>query len=95
MEFGSRYHLGELFHIRWLDINNIEALVLDVKIPEIYSQVVAANESLPIAVDGDAINVIGMSIGVGPARYRCNNGVVVGEAGKLQGRRVEKLSVGV
>lgn len=35
MEFGSSNDFSELFHVGWLDIDNVEALVLDVEIPKI------------------------------------------------------------
>lgn len=40
MEFSCRDDLRELLHVRWLDVDNIEALVLDIEVPEVDSQVV-------------------------------------------------------
>ena len=37
VEFRSRNDLRELFHVRWFDIHDIEALILNVQVPEIYS----------------------------------------------------------
>jgi hypothetical protein len=50
MEFCSCYDFCQLFHIGWLDINDIEALVLNVQVPKIDSEVIATNERFPIAV---------------------------------------------
>ena len=51
VELGSGYDFGQLFHVCWLDVDNVEALVLDVQIPKIDSKVVAADESLAVAID--------------------------------------------
>ncbi len=36
MKLGGGDDLGQFFHVGGLDIYNVEALVLDVKIPQIY-----------------------------------------------------------
>ena len=41
----------KFFHIRRFDINNIEALVLYVEVPEIDAKIIAADEGLAIAID--------------------------------------------
>lgn len=51
MKFRRRYDFGKLFHISRFDIDDIEALVLDVKIPEVDSEIVATDECLSIAID--------------------------------------------
>ena len=33
MEFGRRNHFCQFFHIRWLDVHDIEALILNVEVP--------------------------------------------------------------
>jgi hypothetical protein len=51
VEFRGRDNLCKLFHVRRLNVHDVEALVLDVQVPEVYAQVVTADEGLPIAVD--------------------------------------------
>ena len=36
VELSSCDDLGQFLHISWLDIDNVEALVLDVQVPQIY-----------------------------------------------------------
>lgn len=91
MEFCGSDDLRKLLHIRRLDIHNIEALILDVQIPEVYTQIIATDERLPIAVDRDTVDVVSMSIGISPPRYGGDYCVVMCEAGKFQiGSRVEE-----
>jgi hypothetical protein len=40
MEFCSSDDLSQLFHVRRLDVDDVEALILDVEVPQVYSQVV-------------------------------------------------------
>jgi hypothetical protein len=77
MELGSSDNFGELLHIYWLDVHNVEALVLYIQIPQINSQVVAANESLPVAVDRDAVDVVCVCVGVCPTGYGGDDGIVM------------------
>ena len=90
MKFGCRDDFSELFHIRWLDVDDVETLILDVEIPQIDAEVIATYEGLPIAVDGYAVYVVGMSVCVISARDSGDDGVVVGQAGQLEGRCVAK-----
>lgn len=91
MELGSRDDLGELLHVCRLDVDNIEALVLDVQVPQINSQVIAADKRLSVAVYRDAVDVIGVSIGVGSARHGSDDGVVMCEARQLQVAGISEL----
>jgi len=81
MELSGGDNFGELFHVCWLNINNVEALVLDVEIPQVDPQVVTADKRFTIAVDRYAVDVIGVRICVGLPGYGCNYGIVVSEAG--------------
>ena len=78
MKLSSCYDLSQLLHIRGFDVNNIEAFILYVEIPEIYSQIITAYECFSVAVHRDAIDVVGMRIGVRLSRDSRNNGVMVG-----------------
>jgi hypothetical protein len=51
MEFSSCDNFGEFFHVSGLDINNVEALILDVQVPKVDSQIITANKGLPVTVD--------------------------------------------
>lgn len=84
MELSCGDDLRQLLHVCRFDIHDVEALVLDIEVPEIDSQVVTADESLPIAVDRYAVDVVGVGIGVGSTRHCRNNSVVVRQAGELQ-----------
>jgi hypothetical protein len=51
VKLGSSDDLSELFHVRWFDIDNIEALVLNVEIPEVDSEIVGTDKGLAITID--------------------------------------------
>ncbi len=84
MELGRRDHLRQLFHVGRLDVHNVEALILDVQIPEVNAQVVATDERLAITVDRDTVDMVRMSIGISPAGHGGDDGVVVSKARKPQ-----------
>ena len=80
MKFGRRDDLGQLLHVRRLDVDDVEALVLDVEVPEVDPKVVGADERLAVAVHRDAVDVVGVGVGVRLARHGRHDGVVVGES---------------
>lgn len=84
VELGGGDDFGELLHIGRLDVHDVEALVLDIKVPKIDAQVVAADVGLAIAVDRDAVDVVGVGVCICPPRYCGDDSVVVCEAGQLQ-----------
>lgn len=84
VEFGRGDNFGEFFHVGRFDIDNVETLVLDVKVPEVDSEIIAAYEGLSVTVDGDAVDVVCMGVCICPPRYGCDNGVMVCHPGKLQ-----------
>lgn len=84
VKFSSGNDFRKLFHIGRLDIDDVETLVLNVEIPEIDPQIIAAYKRLPVTVDGYAIDVIGVSICVSSARYSSNNCVVMCETWKSE-----------
>jgi hypothetical protein len=80
VEFGGSNNFGEFLHVRRLNIDDVEALVLDVQVPEVYAQIVAAYEGFTVAIYRDTIDVVGMSIGIGTAGDGGYNCVVVRKA---------------
>ena len=90
MKLRSSDDLCQLFHVCWLDIDNIEALVLDVEVPEIDPKVIAADEGFTITVHGYAVDVIRMCVCIGLPGHSSNHSVMVRKAGKLKiSRRLE------
>lgn len=77
VEFSGCDDLCELLHVCWFDVHNIKALVLDVQVPKVDSQIIAADVGLAVAVDRNAIYVVCMRIGVCPTRNGCHDRVVV------------------
>src|SRR2546423_13552368 len=77
MKFRSRYHFCEFFHVRRFDINDVEALVLYVQVPEVDAKVITTDKCLSIAVDGYAVNMVCMCIGICSSWYGGHNSVVV------------------
>lgn len=84
VEFCGRNNLSQLLHVRWLDIDDVEALILNIQVPEVYPQIIGRDERLSIAVDGDAVDVVGMRIGVCSAWHSGNNRIMVCKAWQLQ-----------
>jgi len=84
VELCSRDNFCQLFHVRRLNVHDVEALVLDVQVPEIYAQIITADEGLSVTVDRYAVDMISMGISICPARHGCNHSVVMGKPGKLQ-----------
>ena len=91
VELGSCYHIGQLLHVGWLDVDNVEALVLYVQVPEVDTQIITADERLPVAVHRNAVDVVGVRIGIRPARHGRHDGIVVREPWQLQLRCVAEL----
>lgn len=78
MKLGGGDNFGQFFHIGGFDVDDVETLVLDVQIPKVDTEVVTTDECLAIAVDRDAVDVIGMSIGVCPTGNSSNDCVMMG-----------------
>ena len=95
MKLGSGNHLGQLLHIRRLDVDNIKALVLNVEIPQVDSQVIAADECLPVAVDGHAVDVVGVGVSICLSRHGRHDGIMVCKSRKFEVGMGAELNVGV
>ena len=91
MELGGCDDLGQLLHVRRLDVDDVEALVLDVEVPQVDAQIVAAYEGLAVAVHRDAVDVVCVRIGVGATRYSRHHRVVVCEPGELEVRGIPEV----
>lgn len=50
MELCSSYDFGQLLHISWFDVDNVEALILNIQVPQVYAKIVTADECLTITV---------------------------------------------
>lgn len=77
VEFGSGDDFCELLHVGWFDVDNVEALVLDVQVPEIDPQIIAADKGFSVTVDGYAVDMIGVCVCISLSRYRGDNGVMM------------------
>lgn len=86
VKFCSGYYFCQFLHIGRLDIDNVEALVLDVEIPQIDAEIVTADKGLSIAVDRDAVDVISMRICICSPRHSGYNCIVVGHSRKFEFR---------
>lgn len=83
MELGCSYNFCELFHVGRLNINYVKALVLDIEVPEVNTEIVTANKSLSITVYRNAVDMIGMSIGVSAPGYSGDNCIMVRKSWEL------------
>lgn len=61
-----------------------EALVADVQVPEVDAQVIRRDVGLPVRVDRDRVDMVGVGVRVYFAGNRSNNGVVMCELRQLQ-----------
>lgn len=80
MKLGSGDHLCQFLHVCGLYVNDVEALILYVEVPEVYSKVITADECLAIAIDRYAVNVVCMGVGVVSTRNRSNHSIVMCQA---------------
>lgn len=80
VKLSRRDDLGQFLHVGGLDVDDVEALVLYIEVPEVDAQVVTADKRLSVAVYRDAVDVIGVGVGVRPTGDSGNDGVVVCEA---------------
>lgn len=88
VEFGGGDDFGEFLHISGFNIDNVKALVLNVKVPKVDTKVIAAYERLSVTVDGNAVDVVGVGVGICAAGDGGHDGVMMGHPGKLQQGRV-------
>lgn len=95
VELSSRDHLGQFLHVSGFDIYDVEALILDVEVPKVNAEVVAADECFAIAVGGYAVDMIGVRIGVYFPRYGSNHCVVMCHAREFKVRDASECCVGV
>lgn len=86
--------LGQLFHVCRLDVNNVEALILNVEVPQVDAQIITTDVCLAIAVDRNAINVVSVGVGVHAARYGSDDCVVVCHAGEGEVGGAAEMFVG-
>lgn len=88
VEFGSGDDFGEFLHISGFNIDNVKALILNVKVPKVDTKVIAAYESLSVTVDGDTVDVVCMGVGICPSGNGGHDGIMMGHPRELQQRRV-------
>ena len=95
MELRGRNNLSQLLHVCGFDVDYVEALVLDVEVPEVDPQIIAANERFAIAVDRYAVDMVGMRVCIRLTRYCGNDGVVVCESWQLEVGGTAEMRIGV
>ena len=95
VKFCSSDDFCKFFHICWLDIDDVEALILDIKVPKIDAQVVTTNESLAIAIDRNAVDMICVSVCVRSPRHGSNDSIMVRKSGKFERRGIAELCIRV
>ena len=86
MEFCCCDDFRQLLHIRWLDIHDIEALILNIEVPKIDAQVVAADKGLAIAVHGNAVDVVCVGVGIRLLGDCSDHGVMMRHSRQLEVR---------
>lgn len=91
MELGGSDHLSQLLHIGGFDVNNVEALILNIEVPEVDAQIVTANEGFAITVHGYAVDVVRVGICIGSSGDGGDNSIVVCEARQFEVGRISEL----
>jgi hypothetical protein len=84
VKLGCCNDLGKFLHVGRLDIHNVEALVLDVEVPQVDPEIVTADEGLAITVHGDAIDMIRVGVGIRSPWDGGNDGIMVCQARHLE-----------
>lgn len=93
VELCSRDNFGQLLHVCRLDVNNVEALVLNVQIPQVYPQVVTANKCLSVTVHGYAVDMVGVCVGVCLPGNSRNDGIMMCEPRHLEVSRTSEVHI--
>lgn len=84
MELGGGNDFGQLLHVGRLDVHDVEALVLDVEVPQVNAEIIAADKRLAVTVDGNAIDVVGVCVGVGSTGLGRDDGVMMRQPRELE-----------
>ena len=88
VEFGGGDDFGEFLHICGFDVDNVKALILNIKVPKVDTKIIAAYEGFSVTVNGDAVDMVCMGVGICPSGHSSHDGIMVCHAGELQQRRV-------
>lgn len=80
MELCCCDDLSQLLHIRRLDVDDVEALILNVEIPKIDPKVITGDECFAVRIYGYAVDMIGMRIGVCSSWDSGHYSIMVGKA---------------
>jgi len=80
MEFRSSNHFSQFFHVSWLNVYDIKALVSDILMPDIDSKVIGREKGLLVRVYRNGVYMVSVSISVDPSR-RCLYHEVHGDDG--------------
>jgi len=93
VELSRGDDFGQFLHICRLYINDVEALVLDIEIPQIDPEIVTADEGFAIAIDRNAVDVISMGICEGSSRNSGYNRIMMGHPWELQLRGICEVNM--
>jgi len=94
VELCGSNDLGQLLHVCRLDINDIEALILNVEVPQVDAQVITADVCFAIAVDRNAIDVVSVGVGIHATRHGGDDCVVVCHAREAEVGGAAEVFVG-
>lgn len=72
---GGGDHLRQLLHVRRLDVDDVEALIVAFQTPQIQAQIVGGEEGLSVAVDRDAVDMISVRVAVDATRHSGHDGI--------------------
>ena len=84
VELCRGYDFSQLLHVRGFDIHDVEALILNVEVPQIDSEVIAADESLAVTVHGDAVDVVCVRVRIGLSRHGRHDRVMMSQSRELE-----------
>lgn len=85
MELGRRYDLRQLLHVRWLDVDDVEALIGDLQVPEIYSEIVGGEIRFLVRVHRNRVYVISVCVGKDSSGGRFDHELHWLDSGNAQG----------
>lgn len=91
MELGSSDDFRELFHVDRLDVYDIEGLILNAEVPEIYAQIIGADICLAVGVDTDGVDMVLVSIRIGTPRNGGYDGIMVAHTRQSESIGTEDL----
>jgi hypothetical protein len=58
MEFSCCNDFSQFLHVNRLDVHNVEALIRDIQVPKVNSEIICRYVGFSIRIDGNGVDVV-------------------------------------